>query len=84
MDFKSRYVHLLRAEDPRFFRQLVRTGQIESHLQRKSEEAHRLLDELLASEPKDSNGLTKNLNAQRMAEEYVIDLMCQKSSWPDV
>jgi hypothetical protein len=84
MDFKSQYVHRLRALDPIFFRQLMRTGQIDDHLQRKSEEAHQLLEELLASEPQGPDGLPRDLQAQRLAEEYVIEVMCRKSPLPNV
>lgn len=75
MDFKSQYVQALRDRDPGLFRELVKTGQIDQHLQDKSLEAHRLLDDLLAPEPKGPDGLPKDPQALRLAEERVKSQM---------
>jgi hypothetical protein len=71
MDFKAQYVRLLREHEPKLFRQLVKDGQIDQYLQTKSLEAHKLLDDLLTSEPKGSDGMPRDLQALRLAEERV-------------
>jgi hypothetical protein len=71
MEFKSLCVHALRDKDPKQFRELMRTGQIDEHLQQKTSEAHELLNELLANEPKAVDGLPMDLNALHIAEEIV-------------
>jgi len=77
MEFKSIYVHALRDNNPALLRDLVRNGQLEAHLQAKSAEAHELLNQLLASEPKGPDGLPKDQQAQRLAEERVLAEMLE-------
>ena len=71
MDFKARYVQELRDKDPGLFRELVKTKQIDQYLQAKSAEAHGLLAQLVASEPKGPDGLPRDPQALRLAEERV-------------
>lgn len=71
MEFKAQYLHLMREREPKLFRQLVKSGQIDQYVQEKAVEAYRLLDDLLASEPKGPDGLPRDLQAQRLAEERV-------------
>lgn len=71
MEFKGPYLFAMRERAPRMFMRLRRSGTLDEHLQQKSIEAHRLLEQLLADEPKDSDGETKNLAAVRAAEEIV-------------
>ncbi len=75
MDFKSRYVQVLRDQDPKLFRELVKTNKIDQYLQEKSLEAHELLETLLAPEPKGPDGLPRDPQAQRLAEERVMAQM---------
>lgn len=77
MDFKSRYVQELRDKDPALFRELVRSHQIDQFLQQKSAEAHALLEQLLAPEPKGPDGLPKDPQALRLAEERVFAQMTE-------
>ena len=77
MDFKSRYLPTLREKDPDLFRALIRTGQIDSHLQSKSEEAHQLVSQMLAREPRGENGLPKDPQALRLAEERAMEQMLE-------
>lgn len=77
MDFKSQYVQALRDHDPKLFRELVKTRQIDQYLQEKSLEAHKLLDDLLAGEPKGVDGLPKDPQALRIAEERVKSQMLE-------
>ena len=75
MDFKSQYVQALRDKDPGLFRDLHRRDQLDAFLQEKSAEAHRLLDDLLAPEPKGPDGLPKDPQALRLAEDRVRSQM---------
>ena len=75
MDFKSQYVQALRDHDPVLFRDLVKRGQMDAYLQEKSLEAHRLLADLLAAEPKGPDGFPKDPQAERLAEERVKSQM---------
>jgi hypothetical protein len=70
MEFKTPYVLAMREQAPKMFMELVRSGKIEDHLQDKSMEAHRMLQELLASAPKDPDGRPQ-MEAARAAEEIV-------------
>ena len=70
MEFKSPYVHAMRDQAPKMLNQLVRSGQIDSHLQEMSTKAHRMLKELTAGAPKDSGGVTEQ-PYRREAEEQV-------------
>lgn len=54
------------------FKELCRSGRLDEHLQEKSMEAHALLDQLLASEPKGVDGLPKDPQTERLAEEQVL------------
>lgn len=71
MEFKNPYVLAMRDQAPRMLRELVKTGRIEIHLQKKSEEAHALLDEILKHNPNPS------LPEKRAAEEQVRALLIQ-------
>lgn len=57
------------------FVELWRSGQLDQHVQEKGIEAHALLDQLLASEPKGIDGLPKDPQAPRLAEEIVLGQM---------
>ena len=42
----------MRERAPRMFNELARSGELDDHVQKKSEEAHARLEELLAPEPR--------------------------------
>ena len=75
MEFKGPYLFAMRERAPKMFKELCRSGRLDEHLQEKSVEAHELLDQLLASEPKGVDGLPKDLQALRLAEEIVLAQM---------
>ncbi len=75
MNFKGTYLQALRERDPKLFMELRRNGQLDKHLQDKSQEAHGLLEQLVAHEPKGVDGLPKDPQAQRLAEERVMSQM---------
>jgi hypothetical protein len=70
MDFKTPYLLAMREQAPGMFKELVRSGKMEEHLQAKSEEAHSMLQRLLASVPKDPYGQPQ-MELARAAEEIV-------------
>jgi len=70
MEFKGPYLFSMREQAPKMFMELRRSGKLDQHLQEKSEEAHRLLEELLKGKPKDSHGLYDPAD-KREAEEIV-------------
>ena len=69
MEFKYPYLMAMREQAPRMFNQLRRTGMMDAHLQQKSDQAHQMLREMLAREPKDAAGIVRNPQAQQAAEE---------------
>ncbi len=75
MDFKAPYVQVLRLRDPKLFMELRRTNKLDDYLQEKSREAHELLAQLLAGEPKGVDGFPKDPQAERLAEERVMAQM---------
>src|SRR6185503_1307477 len=83
MDFKAPYVHAMREQAPRMFNALVRSGGMDAHLQRKSHEAHQMLEELLAHVPKEANGLPKNPQDLHRAEEIVRATLIEFPPQPD-
>ena len=75
MNFKGPYMQAMRQQAPRMFNELARSGKLEERVQQKSEEAHQMLWDLLAPEPKGPDGLPRDLNALRLAEEWVLGEM---------
>lgn len=75
MEFKGPYLLAMRERAPKMFVELCRGGQLDQHVQEKSLEAHTLLNQLLASEPKGIDGLPKDPQALRLAEEIVLGQM---------
>lgn len=71
MEFKGPYLEAMRTQAPRLFNQLRRSGALDAHLQKKTAEAYRMLDEMLADEPKYPDGMPKNPARLREAEEQV-------------
>jgi hypothetical protein len=75
MHFKGPYLLAMRERAPRMFNELARSGQLDDHVQKKSEEAHARLEELLTPEPKGVDGLPRDPQALRLAEERVLGEM---------
>ena len=70
MEFKLPYVLAMREQDPKEFMALRGSGKLDQHLQEKSAEAHRMLEELLRNKPRDSHGFVAESDLQH-AEELV-------------
>jgi hypothetical protein len=75
MEFKGPYLFAMRERAPKMFMELCRSGQLDKYVKERGLEAHALLDQLLASEPKGVDGLPKDTQAQRLAEEQVMAQM---------
>lgn len=71
MDFKGPYLAVMREQAPKMFQALVRSGRMDQHVQEKAIEAHNMLEDLLANEPKLPSGAVRNPEAQARAEEIV-------------
>lgn len=71
MEFKGPYVKAMMERAPKMFMALRRSGQLDAHLQAKSEEA-----ELTADAPKLPNGLPREPYL-REAEEQVFALLIE-------
>jgi hypothetical protein len=65
MEFKEPYLLAMRERAPRLFMELRRSGQLDQHLQQKSEEAHAMLKGILSRHQHPS------LPQKREAEEIV-------------
>lgn len=66
----------MRQQAPQMFNELARSSQLEARFQKKSEEAHQMLrEDLLAPEPKGVDGLPRDPQAQRLAEERMLGEM---------
>lgn len=48
MEFKGPYLFAMREQDPKMFMELRRSGKMDEHLQEKTEEAYKMLDDLTA------------------------------------
>lgn len=72
MEFKLIYLRAMAERAPAMFRQLKEAGELDDHVAQKTIEAHRMLESLLADEPKYPGGVPKDLQAKRLAEEQVI------------
>ena len=83
MDFKSPYLHAMRDRAPKMFNQLVRSGQMEEHLQAKQQEARRMLDELTANAPKLPNGLPREPHLREAKEVVFATLIEFPSDSPE-
>jgi hypothetical protein len=75
MNFKGPYLQAMRQQAPQMFNELARSGQLDDHVQKKSEEAHALLEQSLEPEPKGVDGLPRDPQALRLAEERVLGEM---------
>ena len=72
MQFKETYLRAMREQAPQMFNDLRKTGAMESHLQRKTEEAYALYRQLTAGAEKLPNGEVKDPQVRHAAEEQVL------------
>ena len=76
MLFKTPYLEAMREQAPRMYNRLIRTGKMDAHLDEKSGEAHRMLEELTKDAPKLPNGLPENpylIQAEQLVLETLIE-----------
>lgn len=76
MEFKGPYLQAMREQAPKMFNRLRRTGALDAHLQKKTEEAHRLFDDLTAKAPKLPSGYPREPWA-RDAERQVLETLIE-------
>lgn len=72
MEFKGPYLQAMRERAPKLFNQLRRSGGLDAHLKQKSEEAHRLFDEITSSETKPLSD-----QAYSRAERQVLETLIE-------
>lgn len=77
MEFKFPYLTAMREQAPAMFNQLVRSGQMDAHLQEKSTEAHRMFRDLTASLPKLPSGYPRDEQAASAAERQVLETLIE-------
>lgn len=76
MDFKGRYLEMMKEEAPQLLRQLNKQRQTIAFLERQSDIAHDLLDQMLANVPRDQYGEIP-MAEEREAEERVFAMMAE-------
>lgn len=76
MEFKGPYLMAMREQAPQMFRELRKSGQMDAHLQAKSVEAHRMLDELTEGAPKLKSGLPEEPYLTQ-AEQVVLETLIE-------
>ena len=75
MNFMGPYLQAMRQRAPGMFNELAKAGKLETFAHDRSLEAHALLHQLLGPEPKGVDGLPKDPQALRLAEERVMGEM---------
>jgi hypothetical protein len=73
MDFKPVYAEAMREKAPKMWNRIVRSGELQAHLQEKSREAHALYRQLTGGKP--ASELTPS--EERMAENQVFEAMLE-------
>lgn len=76
MEFKGPCIQAMYDRAPKMLRDLQRRGLVERHLQKKSEEAHRMFDELTKDAPKLPNGFPAAPHASQ-AERLVLETLIE-------
>lgn len=71
MEFKSPYLHAMRDRAPKMFRDLVKHGRMEQHLDLKSREAHEMLDGILSR--KEHPSLADRREAEEIVRQTLIE-----------
>lgn len=77
MEFRTAYLQAMRASNPQEFNRLTRSGQMEAHLQAKTQEAYQMLDDLLVGVPRAANGAPRDVRAVHEAERQVIETLTE-------
>ncbi len=77
MQFQALYLNARREKAPAMFNELRQSGQIEAHARETEREFGRLVNEVLANEPKGPSGLVEDINLKRMVEEVVADQLLE-------
>jgi hypothetical protein len=70
MEFKGPYLRAMREQAPKMFVRLSKAGTLDAFAQQKSEEAHQLLENILADAEKEADG-RPTMQARQEAEEIV-------------
>lgn len=78
----SQYLDLMRAQAPRMFNGLIRSGELPEHLKSVHQQAHELMRQALANEPRDPDGHPLNQNAVRSARERVLAMLAEFNPEP--
>lgn len=82
MDFKEAYLTAMQEQAPETYRYLRKTGALEAHLNKKTQEAYSLLDQLTADEPKLPNGVVRDPQALASAERTVMQQLIEFPEGP--
>ena len=77
MDFKGPYLQAMREQAPTMFNRLVKTGALDQFVQKRSEEAHALYDQLTKDAAKLPNGVVSDPQIDRTAQEQVLATMLE-------
>ena len=78
----AQYLDLMRAQAPRMFNALIRSGELPEHLKAVHQQAHELMKQALANEPCDRHGNPVNQNAVRSARERVLAMLAEFNQQP--
>ena len=82
MEFKGPYLMAMRDQDPGLFKELVKSGRMDAHLQQKGREADAMLRQLLEAGEKGPDG-KPTMAARREAEEIVRGTLIEFPQPPD-
>jgi hypothetical protein len=77
MEIKSLYLQAIQQKAPALYRELCRNHMMIDRLNQISAEAHTMLAQILAQEPKDRHGNPINPAAEREAEERVRAILLE-------
>jgi uncharacterized phage infection (PIP) family protein YhgE len=77
MDFKVQYATAMQQQAPKMFNELRKTGALDKHLSDKSAEAHQIVADLMHGQPTLPNGLPKDPQKLREAEEQALSTVIE-------
>ena len=72
MNFKETYLRAMREQAPTLFNELRRSGAMDSHLHRKTQEAYALYRQLTEGAEKTAEGIVADPQIRHSAEEQVM------------
>ena len=75
MEFKVPYLEAMRQQAPQMFNELRRSGAMEAHLADRSNEAHRLFEQLTAGAAKTPSGEVRDPAVRNAAEQQVLETL---------